>query len=277
MRFSLAQKEYFKASDGAFSVITDREHYDSQLTFTDVEAEVLLKHFGKERIHRGAVRDDPDKAGLNYRLYPEGHYIKLNTNFPKTDKDEIRLYLSKGAGFKPDSGMVWFIFEKDEELWVGSMNQFDWKQIDAFESTQRIDENDLLYQNTIQIEEADSLITTVSSHEVFKRDRNIARKRIRLSNFKCEINNTHDLFVSRFTHKPYLEAHHLVPINAQGLFDRKLDTIDNVFSLCPNCHRAVHYAEEKMARDLIGKLLDRRNILGEYSIDIDDLFFLYSI
>lgn len=39
---------------------------------------------------------------------------------------------------------------------------------------------------------------------------------------------------------PYLEAHHIVPLAEGGP-----DTVENCAALCPNCHRAMHFAENK--------------------------------
>lgn len=49
---------------------------------------------------------------------------------------------------------------------------------------------------------------------------------------------------------PYLEAHHILPL-AQG----GPDTVENCAALCPNCHRAMHSADNKS--DLSAKLLKR--------------------
>jgi len=43
--------------------------------------------------------------------------------------------------------------------------------------------------------------------------------------------------------KPYLEAHHVRPLSDKGP-----DTIDNVAACCPNCHRALHHAEDRLER-----------------------------
>ncbi|RNM26725.1 HNH endonuclease [Dickeya undicola] len=40
--------------------------------------------------------------------------------------------------------------------------------------------------------------------------------------------------------RPYLEVHHLKPLAEGGS-----DTVENAVALCPNCHRALHYAVNK--------------------------------
>lgn len=41
---------------------------------------------------------------------------------------------------------------------------------------------------------------------------------------------------------PYLETHHLIPLAEGGV-----DSIQNVCAVCPNCHRRLHYGEDKAA------------------------------
>ena len=40
--------------------------------------------------------------------------------------------------------------------------------------------------------------------------------------------------------KPYLESHHIVWLSEGGS-----DTIDNTVAVCPNCHRKLHYLNDK--------------------------------
>ena len=46
MIFGLLQKNKFRVDDGAYSLITDRGHYDSQITATDAEADLIVRYFG---------------------------------------------------------------------------------------------------------------------------------------------------------------------------------------------------------------------------------------
>lgn len=44
-------------------------------------------------------------------------------------------------------------------------------------------------------------------------------------------------FMRRWDGSPYLEVHHKVPLSTGGK-----DTVANAMALCPNCHRAAHFA-----------------------------------
>jgi 5-methylcytosine-specific restriction enzyme A len=47
MRFRQFHNDFFDSIDGAYSLVTQREFYDSQITLTDAEAEMVINHFGK--------------------------------------------------------------------------------------------------------------------------------------------------------------------------------------------------------------------------------------
>lgn len=53
----------------------------------------------------------------------------------------------------------------------------------------------------------------------------------------CEACRQPAPFVRAADSTPYLEVHHTVPLAAGGV-----DTVANAVGLCPNCHRAAHYA-----------------------------------
>lgn len=109
--------------------------------------------------------------------------------------------------------------------------------------------------------------------------RNDKVREIALSNSenKCAIRGCqHALFVSR-TGKPYLEAHHIIPINAQDEFpDTNIDIPENVVCLCPSCHREIHNGKD--AKSKIVELFEqRKEKLAEkgISVDIDKLLSFY--
>ncbi|CAM3364746.1 hypothetical protein CBF31_08890 [Vagococcus fessus] len=69
-------------------------------------------------------------------------------------------------------------------------------------------------------------------------------------------------------------------MSAQDDFENTIDFADNIISLCPNCHRKIHYADKETRRDLIKKLfLNREEIYSKYEITItlNKLFEYYNI
>ena len=106
MEFSFLQCATLQAVKGAYSPVTDREIYDSQITATDTEAKLLVEYFKRtgEGIYVGNVNSNRDAARKQFRLFPSGDRISLNLVYPKPNKTELRLYLSSRAGFMPEKG-----------------------------------------------------------------------------------------------------------------------------------------------------------------------------
>jgi 5-methylcytosine-specific restriction enzyme A len=276
MRFGKVQSRKFGTEYGAYSIVTNREHYDSQITLADHEAEIVVTHFGQQNLHVGNVTSNKALAAKTFFLYPDGKEITLNVVYPKPNKTELRLYISTHAGFKPNGGDIWFLFVQEDKLWLGSMDEFEWR---SEASTLKQDESDDVYQSLVNdVNDTDVIrISRLKERDTYVRDRNIALQRMELSGYVCEFDPQHSLFISRFSKKPYLESHHLVPMAIQQEFSQPLDTINNVFCLCPYCHRAVHHAAEPIAREILGNLAEKRPILDNFSLSIPDLFSLYAV
>jgi 5-methylcytosine-specific restriction protein A len=274
MQFGANQKLKFDTDSGSYSIVTDREHYDSQITATDSEADLLINFFGLKNIHVGKVALDKAKALKKFKLHPSGKEIELNLVFPKAHKTELRLYLSTRAGFKPEPDSIWFMFVKDDDLWIGSMTEHEWRDENIIIV---YDETEGAYQDSIS--ELDEVkINKLKARDIFSRDRNLALERIKMSKYKCEYSSSHDIFISRHTNLPYLEAHHLVPMALQKITKKKLDIIENIFSLCPYCHRAIHHADKNLTIDIIDSLSNKRpQLLDALSINTNDIYGFYAV
>lgn len=94
-----------------------------------------------------------------------------------------------------------------------------------------------------------------------------AKKR---ANYSCEISNGHETFKNAADHQNYIEAHHLIPMAAQDYYKYTIDFADNIVTLCPTCHRQIHYAVPDEKAELLEKLFnERQNNYMKYGIDID--------
>ena len=90
------------------------------------------------------------------------------------------------------------------------------------------------------------------------------------ANSTCEISHTHYTFKNAADHQNYIEAHHLIPMAAQDYFDYTIDFADNIVTLCPNCHRQIHYAVPDEKAELVEMLFkERRENYRKYGIEID--------
>lgn len=273
MQFGKLQEIKFGTPSGAFSLVTDRENFDSQITLTDFESDLVIKHFSKSNIHVGNVRSNRSLSSKSFRKFPSGKIINLNVVYPKPEKTELRLYISQRAGFKPVGGEIWFLFLKSGEIWIGSMNAAEWTKEN---SILRVDDDDASFQQQL-VEDSKIRITKLKGKDAFSRSREIALKRLEKSKYQCEFDSSCRLFTCRSTGRNYVEAHHLIPMSAQSEFGKSLDHVENIFSLCPHCHRAIHHAEKPVTRDMLRSLSDRRPVLSRYGLNISDLTNLYGV
>ena len=95
-----------------------------------------------------------------------------------------------------------------------------------------------------------------SGSVAYSRNPGVAKGRLEEIGYKCEVDPNHITFTSRATKKPYIEAHHLVPVGRQGDFpNANLDVPENILALCPLCHRKFHHAVREPQFELVDKFL----------------------
>jgi len=92
----------------------------------------------------------------------------------------------------------------------------------------------------------------------WRRDAAQAARALRNAGHRCEIDPEHDTFISEATRLNYVEAHHLVPMAHQGDFQHSLDVPENIISLCPTCHRKIHFGPVAERSEMSARLLTER-------------------
>ena len=100
------------------------------------------------------------------------------------------------------------------------------------------------------------------------------------SNWQCEISTSHKTFINERLNKPFVEGHHLIPMFVQDQFENAIDFADNIVTLCPNCHRKIHYGLKEEKYEMIQLLYNKRKKLySKYGIEITlkDLLVFYNI
>jgi len=280
MRFQLFHNKYFKSIDGSYSLVTPREVFDSQITLTDTESSMVIGYFGLKNIQIGNVASDRIKSKKIFHLFPNFVPIELNLVFPKPDKHELRLYISSRAGFKPQAGEVWFLFiDKQGRLTIGSMSANNWSNLDQIDT----EDESFLEEVEENVEKANKIITPPKPQIIkiktgatftYKRNSLISSFALKKAGFRCEIDKTHKTFISQKTNFSYSEAHHFIPMKFQDVFKSPLDCVENIISLCPNCHRGFHHAVADYKRELITKIYDSRKAID--NLDVDNIFSLYN-
>lgn len=76
-----------------------------------------------------------------------------------------------------------------------------------------------------------------STSTAFRRNPDVIAEVLLRAAGHCEACHQPAPFMRAADSTPYLEVHHTVPLSAGGV-----DTVANAVGLCPNCHRAAHYA-----------------------------------
>ena len=110
---------------------------------------------------------------------------------------------------------------------------------------------------------------------IWKRDRVICHQVIVAAHFLCEISREHKTFMTKETNRPYMEGHHIIPLAKQKSFSHSLDVYANIISLCPVCHRLLHYGIEKKKLPALKKIwLTRQKRLTQSGLDMDLEHFL---
>jgi 5-methylcytosine-specific restriction protein A len=131
------------------------------------------------------------------------------------------------------------------------------------------------YKNKLQFSES-KRGTKVVKNPIF------GKIAIQQSGYQCNANPAHITFESKKTGENFMEAHHLAPMSyAKEIFEKfkvNADCIENIVSLCPNCHRAAHYGSNKVKKELITHLFN--NKLFEFQkigldLSLEDLLKMY--
>lgn len=81
---------------------------------------------------------------------------------------------------------------------------------------------------------------------------------IKAAHYMCECDKNHITFIAKSNNEQYMEGHHLIPLKEQGEFKYSLDIYANIVSLCPLCHRLLHYGIETEKRGLLEELYKER-------------------
>jgi len=197
-----------------------------------------------------------------YKKAARGPESMLRIGYPKRSGNEVRLYFSNG-GFSPRVGDVWFIFVRsDGKLCVGWHNKTKFSLLGSGPTGPLLEDSDEDFQTRIEIAIAGSVPTRRLAVSGYRRNVRYALEALESAGFQCELDPSHSSFISARTRKPYMEAHHIVPVSAVRDFPLSiLDVARNIASLCPNCHRRIHFAAQKDRFELVRKLIARRKNL----------------
>ncbi len=105
----------------------------------------------------------------------------------------------------------------------------------------------------------------------------IGKEAIKAGKYQCAVNTSHQTFL-KSDGKPYMEVHHLIPLERQSEFENKLDTKANLIPICPLCHKLIHYGRYIDKKPIIERLFEERKdklIASGLDITIEKLLSYY--
>jgi len=98
------------------------------------------------------------------------------------------------------------------------------------------------------------------------------------SGYRCSLCNK-DITFKTNNDIMYFEAHHLIPcnFNMQTKFEKKLDAPSNMYCLCPECHRKIHFIKDTEISPLLERLYKMRQKIYQknYNLDFNKLITIY--
>ena len=105
------------------------------------------------------------------------------------------------------------------------------------------------------------VVQKVNALVKFERNPILGKIAIKKAYYTCECNREHKTFMSKTSGKQYMEAHHLIPMAYQvkiwGEYKKNIDCLENLVSLCPNCHKAFHYGTDEVKSQIIKDLYEK--------------------
>lgn len=119
-------------------------------------------------------------------------------------------------------------------------------------------------------------LITKGAKEIEKRRKSIVAYALSAAGYQCECDCNNMLFLRKDETTPYTEGHHLIPLHFQRDFTYSVDISANVVSLCPSCHKKLHFGAntEEMLFMLFEKRKERLEKCGIH-IDFTDLLLMY--
>ncbi len=273
-------KSYFQADEGGYSIVTENEFAKKQITFVGPEQSIVESFFGNNLSYRHGNREDiiatdhdPD---LLFKYFPSGETVPLTVSYKTNKPRELRMYL-RSASFKPSAGEYWGVFRRGNEIWLCNFSVSWLAQL----------QNDpaLFYERQALEREVDDFQDVLNEHQPdqiesrtmkWRRNPKISAVALKRSDYKCELFPEMITFPARRTGKPYMEAHHLVPMGLQGNYKANLDCSQNICILNPYSHRLLHHASSEVVLPEVLKLIaTRKEFIRGIGLVEDDVIGIY--
>lgn len=229
---------------------------------------IVTGFYPKARVHRKRISDNK----LNRSFPDKDGSIKIATYSVESD-DYVKVFQDNTFVIEIEKYSSW-MFRK-QRVYRGKYPELDkeiLRFIDSFDAELIDDDFDM--QSGIQsiTEALESSVTNAPNRPVItdnsprgktvRRDPRLSKTAIINANYLCEVDGNHSTFLNT-NNKPYMEGHHLIPCTVKNanfiweIYQKNIDCVENIVSLCPNCHREIHFANKETKVEIITKLFDK--------------------
>ena len=232
--------------------------------------------------YKGRSRIIPLLKNINlFKFSDNDKFISINPYYEVAMDEFLTNNLSKimDSSLEDDDNYKHYLY---------TVQNFDINLIDGFENsyiTEGLSNNDYYDDEyNTDILNAGPLVSSIQKTKVdIRRDGMIGALALSRGNYLCEYNDEHRTFIARSNGKQYMEAHHIIPFNqAEYIYNKhkvNIDCVENIVSLCPICHRAVHLGEFDTKLNILKKLYDMRidaiHSIGLSKFSFEDLVKVY--
>ena len=205
-----------------------------------------LQQMGMMKIDIFVVSSELKKEYTQFerQIFIEDQPIYLNTDNIEQLRIEIGREVAKLKVNKESKGgtsskrILLHHPDISENIW--SEIAQDIMSVDAVNSMKNTSTHDLIEKDLSQKPHGNKKPTQrVSVVYTYDRDIEVVHWILENANGVCELCQKAAPF-DTVKGKKYLEVHHLIPLSKNGE-----DTIKNTIAVCPNCHKALHYAKNK--------------------------------
>ena len=157
--------------------------------------------------------------------------------------------------------------EENYKKYLYTLQNYDINLINELDNSYIIDglsikdtDDDLYNESVLNVDNIPQEIQI--ERYAIKRDNTIGAKALKDADYLCEFNHEHNTFIAKSNGRQYMEAHHIIPFNqSQHIWEKyrvNIDCPNNIVSLCPICHRAIHLGEFEVKLKILKKLYDLR-------------------
>ncbi len=261
---------------------TSEDSIDRRITGFYPSARVYKEKQCGEDLERRIREKDGSEKIASYTMESEEYYPVLPEYSLVIETQKFNSYMFRGqrvyGGTYPQLDLI--VFDYIERLINGKYL-----------------EDDIVVQQELQelSGASDQVIRNAPSRKVIfenqlpgsrvLRNPQLAKSAIIAADYQCEANSEHITFLNRHG-KPYMEGHHLIPCtvnNAKEIwekFGKNIDCTENIVSLCPTCHRAIHMGNRDEKRRVLSKIISERlPILSKIGINVNEeyIYHLYGV